>query len=122
MKHSLTSIIAFIVVSAFLLPVEATAQDDGWHLIWQDEFDVDGIPDSTKWTYERGFERNEELQWYTPENVFQRDGHLVIEARPADFPWYLPLAEKMLMEYPLPEDGIRYFRHFKGGHIRKINM
>lgn len=39
-----------------------------------------------KWTYERGFEPGEELQWYTPENVFQPGGHLVIEARPADFP------------------------------------
>lgn len=77
----------FLVLMALSLifPANALAQDDGWHLVWQDEFDVDGIPDSTKWTYERGYVRNEELQWYTPENVFQRDGHLVIEARPADF-------------------------------------
>ena len=34
--------------------------------------------------------------------------------------WYVPLAEKMLMEYPLPEDGIRYFQHFKGGKYRYI--
>ena len=85
MKRFQTTVIAFIVLSVFL-PVNALAQDEGWHLVWQDEFDVDGIPDSTKWTYERGFERNEEMQWYSPENVFQRDGHLVIEARPADFP------------------------------------
>lgn len=30
--------------------------------------------------------------------------------------WYIPLIEKLLMDYPLPEDGIRYFQHFKGGH------
>ena len=34
--------------------------------------------------------------------------------------WYVPLAEKILMEYPLPEDGIRYFLHFKGGKYRYI--
>ena len=80
-----TIIIAFMALSAFF-PAEASAQNDGWQLVWHDEFDADGRPDSTKWTYERGFERNEEAQWYAPENVFQRNGHLVIEARPADFP------------------------------------
>ena len=34
--------------------------------------------------------------------------------------WYVPLAEKMLMQYPLPEDGRRYFRHFKGGMYRFV--
>lgn len=34
--------------------------------------------------------------------------------------WYIPLAEKMLTEYPLPEDGVRYFQHFKGGHYRYV--
>ena len=34
--------------------------------------------------------------------------------------WYVPLAEKMLMQYPMSEDGIRYFRHFKGGLYRHI--
>jgi len=28
--------------------------------------------------------------------------------------WYIPLIEKMLMDYPLPEDGNRYFQH---GHL-----
>ena len=34
--------------------------------------------------------------------------------------WYVPLVEKMLMQYSLPEDGIRYFQHFKGGRYRYI--
>jgi hypothetical protein len=34
--------------------------------------------------------------------------------------WYIPLIEKLLMDYPLPEDGSRYFQHFKGGHYRYI--
>ena len=24
--------------------------------------------------------------------------------------WYIPLIEKLLMDYPLPEDGVRYFQ------------
>jgi len=73
---------------AGLYAICATAQmdKDGWKLVWNDEFDVDGRPDAQKWDYERGFVRNYELQWYAPENAFQRDGKLVIEARPADFP------------------------------------
>ena len=34
--------------------------------------------------------------------------------------FYVPLAEKMLMDFPLPEDGSRYFQHFKGGHYRYV--
>ncbi|MBR6142203.1 MAG: glycoside hydrolase family 16 protein [Bacteroidaceae bacterium] len=78
-------IIPVLLTLSAILPINASAQNDGWHLVWQDEFDADGRPDSTKWTYEHGFERNEELQWYTRENAYQRDGHLVIEARPANF-------------------------------------
>ena len=33
---------------------------------------------------------------------------------------YVPLIERMLTEFPLPEDGIRYFRHFKGGRYRYV--
>lgn len=33
---------------------------------------------------------------------------------------YAPLAEEMLAAYPLPDDGVRYFRHFKGGKYRFI--
>ena len=50
-------------------------------LVWADEFDRDGRPDSTKWTYEHGFVRNEELQWYRPENARVEHGQLIIEAR-----------------------------------------
>ena len=72
-------------------PPKATAKaskevKDGWYLVWNDEFDEDGRPDDTKWGYEEGFVRNYEEQWYAPENAFQRDGKLVIEARKAAFP------------------------------------
>ena len=39
-------------------------QYEGWELVWHDEFDKDGIPDPEFWTFEEGFVRNKELQWY----------------------------------------------------------
>ncbi|CAG0979186.1 Beta-glucanase [Anaerolineae bacterium] len=36
-----------------------------WKLVWADEFDQDGLPDPAKWSYEEGFVRNRELQYYT---------------------------------------------------------
>lgn len=52
-----------------------------YELVWSDEFEEDGRPDAAHWTYERGFVRNRELQWYQPENAWQEDGSLIIEAR-----------------------------------------
>jgi beta-glucanase (GH16 family) len=49
--------------------------------IWADEFTRDGPPDPRHWTFETGFVRNEELQWYQPDNARCRRGMLVIEAR-----------------------------------------
>ena len=54
---------------------------EDYSLVWADEFDNDGPPDPSNWTYEQGFVRNEELQWYQDENAVCRDGKLVIEAR-----------------------------------------
>jgi beta-glucanase (GH16 family) len=54
---------------------------NGYRLVWSDEFNVSGKPDSSNWTYERGFVRNEEQQWYQPENATCENGLLVIEAK-----------------------------------------
>ena len=54
---------------------------DAWKLVWHDEFDKNGPPDPANWIYERGFVRNNELQWYQPENAFCTNGFLIIEAR-----------------------------------------
>lgn len=59
---------------------------EGYHLVWSDEFDKQGNPDTSKWNYERGFVRNEELQWYQPENARCEKGFLVIEARKEEKP------------------------------------
>ena len=53
----------------------------GLALVWADEFNGTGDVDPSKWTYERGFVRNRELQWYQPRNARQADGLLIIEAR-----------------------------------------
>lgn len=51
-----------------------------YHLVWSDEFDVDGRP-SKDWSFERGLVRNEELQWYQSQNAYVKDGCLIIEGR-----------------------------------------
>lgn len=60
-------------------------------LVWADEFDEPGLPDTAKWSYDVGDGcpdicgwGNNELQYYTerrPENARVEDGHLIIEAR-----------------------------------------
>lgn len=53
----------------------------GYELVWADEFSQDGWPDPRHWTYERGFVRNQELQWYQADNALVKNGFLIIEAR-----------------------------------------
>jgi beta-glucanase (GH16 family) len=52
-----------------------------WTLVWSDEFDKDGAPDSSNWGYEKGFVRNSELQWYQPDNATVSGGLLTIAAQ-----------------------------------------
>jgi beta-glucanase (GH16 family) len=53
----------------------------GYKLVWSDEFDVDGRPNTANWRYETGFVRNEEDQWYQQDNATVQGGLLIIEAR-----------------------------------------
>jgi beta-glucanase (GH16 family) len=62
-----------------LRPVTQAANN--YQLVWADEFNQDGPADPTNWSYERGFVRNEELQWYQPENARCEGGLLIIEGR-----------------------------------------
>ncbi|MEQ9304962.1 MAG: family 16 glycosylhydrolase [Marinoscillum sp.] len=54
----------------------------GWDLIWSDEFEYSGSPDSTKWTFDYGFLSNREEQYFTDrlENARVEDGKLILEA------------------------------------------
>lgn len=59
-----------------------------WKLVWEDNFDKPGLPDSKIWAYEVGYIRNNEAQYYTEkrqENARVEDGNLIIEARQDDW-------------------------------------
>jgi len=57
----------------------------GMKLVWNDEFNNTGKPDSAFWRYEMGFVRNQEIQWYQPDNANCADGILLIEGRREQF-------------------------------------
>jgi beta-glucanase (GH16 family) len=67
-------------------PLPANPVPPGLKLVWSDEFSRDGLPDSTKWTYETGGNGwgNNEAEYYTAgrkENARVEKGCLIIEAR-----------------------------------------
>ncbi|HVX51716.1 MAG TPA: glycoside hydrolase family 16 protein [Chitinophagaceae bacterium] len=82
----------------FLLPVlvlpvftialsQASAQKR--KLLWSDEFNYTGLPDSNRWGYEHGFVRNNEQQYYTTarkENAWVSGGVLTITGRKEQYP------------------------------------
>ncbi|MEM9920146.1 MAG: family 16 glycosylhydrolase [Bacteroidota bacterium] len=72
-------------------PKKMTQKTDGqeWKVVWADEFDGEGLPDTSKWTFDIGNWGwgNNELQYYTEnrlENARQENGNLIIEARKND--------------------------------------
>jgi beta-glucanase (GH16 family) len=78
--------VALVGACAVTSRTQAPIDIPGYQLVWSDEFATDGRPDPQNWTYENGFVRNRELQWYQPENAYVRDGLLIIEARRDTFP------------------------------------
>ena len=78
----------FIYKDRFLVPDSCDHLDniDSWQPVWCDEFETDGLPDSTKWSYDVGGGGwgNQELQYYTDadlDNAMVSDGNLYITAR-----------------------------------------
>lgn len=53
----------------------------GWKLVWADEFNQGSKPDPKNWTYQTGFVRNQEPQWYQPQNASIQNGMLIIEGK-----------------------------------------
>ncbi len=79
----------FLFLLQFLILFGLSAQNC-YELVWNDEFNYTGLPDSTRWVFEEGGNGwgNNELQYYTskrPENAFVENGHLTITARKEDF-------------------------------------
>ncbi len=54
-----------------------------YQLVWADEFDYTGKPDTAKWSHEYGFLRNNEKQYYTDslKNIRVENGNLILEGR-----------------------------------------
>ena len=94
------SVFLFLAVSIALgiygcLDLEAKTNEED-KMIWSDEFNYSGLPDSTKWSYDIGDAcdipagcgwGNAELQYYTDKNLKNarvENGHLIIEAHKED--------------------------------------
>lgn len=87
------------IISAALiflfLSTDAVSQYAYNKIVWADEFDYSGLPDSTKWSYDSGNGcpsncswGNNELQYYTHnrlENARVENGKLIIEAHKENF-------------------------------------
>lgn len=82
--------IAFMAISivAFSSPQQNIHQQNTskWELQWSDEFNYEGLPDSTKWSYNIGGHGwgNNELQYYTEKDATTanvHNGHLSIVVR-----------------------------------------
>lgn len=52
-----------------------------YKLVWQEEFEKSGEVDPAFWSFEKGFVRNNELQWYQEPNAAVVDGMLVITGK-----------------------------------------
>lgn len=63
-------------------PTAPKAEIDGMKLLWNDEFNGTGAPNPEYWNFEKGFVRNNELQWYQENNAqCDGEGNLVVEGR-----------------------------------------
>ena len=65
-------------------PRQVSFDPSRWALSWADEFDGGPAPDPRNWSYEVGYVRNKEEQFYTNdrrENARVENGRLIIEAR-----------------------------------------
>lgn len=95
MSHRLTghyyylSAMKYIFFALLATACASSIGSDKRELVWSDEFEVDGAPDSSRWNYDLGDGcpdncgwGNNELQYYTkdPRNVRVSDGKLIIEA------------------------------------------
>ncbi len=77
-KHSVIQLFCYSAVCIFIAGCTGQAQKDyssittptgTWELVWNDEFNYTGLPDSTKWSYDTDGNAwgwgNNEAQWYT---------------------------------------------------------
>lgn len=99
-KYNITTMgIGFLAICMFVLSFVFTSCDldetqtvtNFNEIVVQDEFDVDGVPNSSIWNFDIGTGANgwgnNELQYYSdrPENVTVQNGYLIITAEKEDF-------------------------------------
>ncbi len=70
-------------IDSYTITLKNPSSTDNFNLVWADEFNGSGVPDQTKWGYEDGYIRNNELQYYTrsTDNVRQYNGNLEITVK-----------------------------------------
>jgi beta-glucanase (GH16 family) len=79
------------MITSAAAPAETEPADHhvpaGYELVWADEFDVDGLPDPARWSFDTEYNRsgwhNRERQYYAadrPKNARIENGRLIIEA------------------------------------------
>jgi beta-glucanase (GH16 family) len=83
-NNFVTKLLALIPGILMLFPV-LDMHCQTYNLVWSDEFDYTGLPDTTKWSYDVGGSGwgNQELQYYTyrrTDNARVEEGKLIIEA------------------------------------------
>ena len=79
-------LLLLLIVTGFSMSSFSKRAPKALKLVWADEFNYTGLPDSTKWAYDVGGEGwgNHELEFYTnkrEENARVENGNLIIEAR-----------------------------------------
>lgn len=85
MKNLLILLFTFLGGIAFSQS-QFNPETNGYRLVWQEEFDGEGMVDAAKWNFEKGFVRNQELQWYQEQNARVGNGHLIITGRRESVP------------------------------------
>lgn len=62
--------------------LKVSPAQNGWNLVWSDEFNYNGKPEPTKWDYDYGYIANQEKQYYTDslKNARVEKGYLILEA------------------------------------------
>lgn len=78
---SLFTHLVFGQVNPFESDFSGPSDIPGMKLVWSDEFNYEGSPDSMNWVYENGFVRNKELQWYQSDNANCSGGVLIVSGR-----------------------------------------
>ncbi len=76
-------LLAIILIGCSKDEPDDPMEGSDWKLVWAEEFNYSGLPNSDFWSFETGYVRNNEEQYYTnqrTENCIVKDGYLQIIA------------------------------------------